>query len=106
LNDGIVDFFRKLDLNIMIKKFFKYIFHLISRFIYLLIPIEIRDFKQERNIDRLIHGNTKKECYEHFKEIFKTTILFRDFESIRKYAIKKAISNDKQKELIYLEFSV
>ena len=90
----------------MIKKFFKYILHLISRSIYLLIPIEIRDVKQERNIDRLIHENTKKECYEHFKEIFKTTILFRDFEAIRKYAITKAISNDKQKELIYLEFGV
>ena len=89
----------------MIKKIFKYIFHLISRCIYLLIPIEIRDFNK-KNIDRLINENTKNECYEHFKEIFKSTILFKNFEATREYAIKNAISNDKQKELIYLEFGV
>ena len=89
----------------MIKKFFKYIFHLISRCIYLLIPIEIRDFNK-KNIDRLINENTKNECYEYFKEIFKSTILFKNFEATREYAIKNAISNDKQKELIYLEFGV
>ena len=91
----------------MIKKFFKFIFHLISRCIYRLIPIEIKDLTYNKiSIGSLINENTKKECYEHFKEIFKTTILFRDFEAIRMYAIENAISNDKQKELFYLEFGV
>ena len=92
----------------MIKKFFKYNFNLISRFISLIAPAELRTILPQRaiSIDSLINENTKKECYEHFKEIFKTTILFRDFEAIRKYAIQNAISIDKQKELFFLEFGV
>ena len=92
----------------MIKKFFKYNFNLISRFISLIAPTELRTISPKRviSIDSLINENTKKECYEHFKEIFKTTVLFRDIGEIRKYAIENAISNDKQKELSYLEFGV
>ena len=92
----------------MIKKFFKYIFNLISRFISLIAPAELRTILPQRkiSIDSLINENTKKECYEHFKEIFKTTVLFRDPQEIRVYAIENAISNDKQKELFFLEFGV
>jgi hypothetical protein len=36
----------------------------------------------------MITENTTKECYEYFKEIFKTTVLFEDgCWGIRKYAI-------------------
>ena len=92
----------------MIKKFFKYIFTLISRFISLIAPAELRTILPQRaiSIDSLINENTKKECYEHFKEIFKTTVLFREPWEIRAYAIENSISNDKQKELFFLEFGV
>ena len=40
----------------------------------------------------------KKECYEHFKEIFKTTVLFTGLNEIREYAIENAISNDERKK--------
>ena len=92
----------------MIKKFFKYNFNLISRFISLIAPAELRTILPQRaiSIDSLINENTKKECYEHFKEIFKTTVLYKDVWEIRKYAIENAISNDKQKELFFLEFGV
>ena len=87
----------------MIKKFFKYIFNLISRFISLIAPAELRTILPQRviSIDSLINENTTKECYEHFKEIFKTTLLFKDRLEIREYAIANAISNDKQKELFF-----
>ena len=92
----------------MIKKFFKYIFNLISRFFSLIAPAELRTILPQRaiSIDSLINENTKKECYEHFKEIFKTTVLFREPWEIRAYAIENSISNDKQKELFFLEFGV
>ena len=88
------------------KKLFKYILHLISRCIYWILPKEFRAVPQESSIDSLIKDNTTKENYEYFKEIFKTTILYRDIDSIRKYAIQNSLSNDKQKELFYLEFGV
>lgn len=93
----------------MIKKFFKYIFHLISRCIFWIIPLELRTILLQRiaiSLESLINENTKKECYDHFKEIFKTTLLFKDRLEIREYAIENAIFNDKQKELFYLEFGV
>jgi hypothetical protein len=76
----------------MIKKFFKHILNLISRCIFLCIPKEIRDIvsleKKKNSIHTMITENTTKECYEYFKEIFKTTVLFEDgCWGIRKYAI-------------------
>ena len=91
----------------MIKKIFKYILNLISRSIALALPDEL--ISREISIDSLMKEDTTKECYEYFKEVFKTTILFkhnRDNNDIRKYAVENAISNDKQKELFYLEFGV
>jgi len=87
----------------MLRKFVKYVFILLSRSIYWIVP---QEFQKVISIDSLIKENTAKECYGHFKEIFKTTILFRDVLDIRRYAIKNAISNDKHKESIYLEFGV
>ena len=92
----------------MIKQFFKYIFNLISRCIYYVIPKEIREIlpQKELSIGSILNEDSIRENYEHFKEIFKTTFLFSDVLEIRKYAIENAISNDKQKELFYLEFGV
>ena len=91
----------------MIIKFFKYIFHLISRCIFWILPSELRTINREIiSYATLINENSTKECYEHFKEIFKTTVLFRCKETIRKYAIQNAISNDEQQEGFYLEFGV
>ena len=87
----------------MIKKFLKYIFNLISICRSLMLPEEMR---QTFSIETILKENTARENYEHFKEIFKTTVLYRDVWEIRKYAIQNAISNDKQKELFFLEFGV
>ena len=55
----------------MIIKFFKYIFHLISRCIFWIIPVEIREIllQKELPMESLLNENSTKECYEHFKEI-------------------------------------
>ena len=92
----------------MITKFLKYIFNLISRGIFWSTPLETRQLTQERSnsIDSLIIENSTKECYEHFKENFKTSVLFIDNWKIRKYAVEKAISSDEQQEGFYLEFGV
>ena len=87
----------------MIKKFLKYIFNLISICRSLMLPKEMR---QTFSIETILKENTARENYEHFKEIFKTTVLYKDVWEIRKYAIENAISNDKQQEGFYLEFGV
>ena len=68
-----------------------------------MLPEEMR---QTFSIETILKENTARENYEHFKEIFKTTVLYRDVWEIRKYAIENAISNDKQQEGFYLEFGV
>ena len=88
----------------MIKKFLKYIFNLISICRSLMLPKEIR--KKTFSIETILKENTARENYEHFKEIFKTTVLYRDVWEIRKYAVENAISNDEQQEGFYLEFGV
>jgi len=88
------------------KKILRYFFHISSRCIYWLVPKEFRTSPKESNIDALIKKNTTLENYDYFKEIFKTTILFSDIDSIRKYAIQNSLLNDKQKEFFYLEFGV
>ena len=88
------------------KKLLRYIFHIISRCIYWIVPKEFRSAPQETTIDSLIKNSTTSANYEYFKEVFKTSILYSDIESIRKYAIQSSISNDKGKELFYLEFGV
>ena len=82
----------------MIKNSFKYLFMLLFRFAYWVV--------KGISIDTLINQNSTKENYEHFKEFFKTTVLFRRTWDIRRYAIESAIKNDKNGELFYLEFGV
>jgi hypothetical protein len=86
--------------------FFKYILELISRCIYLIVPGQFRQVFKEVSVFSLIKENTTKECYEHFKIFFKTTVLFTDLREIRNYAIVNAISNNEQQEGFYLEFGV
>ena len=95
----------------MNKQFFAPInnfFNLISRCIYWSIPRELKLLLQgkEISIATLLDENSARENYEHFKEIFKTTVLFRHVGRIREYAIENAISNDEQQEGFYLEFGV
>ena len=80
----------------------------ISRFIFWLIPEELRSslLQKTLSIDSLITKNSTFESYEYFKETFKKTVLFRDCTDLRKYAIEKAISNNNQKELFSLELGV
>ena len=75
---------------------------------FFIIPAEIREIlpQKELSIESIVNENSTRENYEHFKEIFKTTVLFREPWEIRAYAIENSISNDKQKELFFLEFGV
>jgi len=47
----------------------------------------------------------EEKSYEHFKKFFKSSI-FLDTERIRKYALLKALSNDKNENNYYFEFGV
>jgi hypothetical protein len=82
----------------MIKNSYKYLYMLIFRFAYWVV--------KGISIDSLINKNSTEENYKHFKEDFKTSVLFRRAWDIRRYAIESAISNDPNGELFYLEFGV
>ena len=71
---------------------------LLFRFVYWIV--------KGTSIDSLVNENSTKENYEHFKEFFKTAVLFRRVWGIRKYAIQSAIANDEKGELFYLELGV
>ena len=60
---------------------------------FFIISVEIREIlpQKELSIKLILKENSIREGYEHFKEIFKTTVLLRNTGEIRKYAI----SNDK-----------
>ena len=90
------------------KRLLKRVLILLSRVIYWTTPKEFRNVPKEKKltIHSIITENSTKESYEHFKENFKTSVLFRDVDSIRKYAIENAIYNDNSKEDFYLEFGV
>ena len=62
--------------------------------------------QKEISLDTLIKDNTTKENFEHFKEIFKTSVLYRDLWEIREYAILNSIDDDKLDDGYYLEFGV
>ncbi len=85
-------------INIMIKNAYKYIFMLLYRFVYWVV--------KGVSIDSLINQNSTKENFEHFKESFKTSVLFRRTWEIRRFAIESAIQNDFDGELYYLELGV
>ena len=78
--------------------------NLISKIIFQLVPFYYRnktfDLYQEH-----INKNLK-ESYAHFERHFDKCVLFKDVFSIQEYAIKNALSNDKEQKMIYLEFGV
>jgi len=88
-----------------LRKIFDYVLQKISRFIFLITPVEFRE-KKNINLVTVIEEKNYQDTYEHFKEIFKKTSLFRDNWIIREHAVQKALSNDKKKEYFYLEFGV
>ena len=85
-------------------KFFLYIFNKISRIIFLIIPDEFKN--QNSELEKKLKDNLIEETFNLFREQFKKSILLYDVKKIREYAIKKSLSNDKNKEYFYLEFGV
>jgi len=90
----------------MIDKLVRKLLNLISQIIYLITPRQLKLLISHNSLEHLIRVNSTRECYEHFKEIFKKTILFKNRHDIRAYAIQNAISNEEFKEGFYLEFGV
>ena len=86
------------------KKIVKKLLHIISRVIFYIIPSEFK-LKRDTDLETKILENTKKETFNHFKEHFKKSILFKENKNkIREYAIKTSLLNDKEKKYYYLEF--
>lgn len=75
----------------------------ISRIIYWIIPIEL---KPNLDLTDKIVDYTKNKSFEVFKEDLKKSVLFNDYEKIRKYSIETALQNDQNLEKNYLEFGV
>ena len=59
----------------------------ISRIIYWIIPIEL---KPNLDLTDKIADYTKNKSFEVFKEDLKKSVLFNDYEKIRKYSIETA----------------
>lgn len=88
-------------MNKIVKKFL----YIISRIYFNIIPNEIK-FKKKYTIEKKILKNTTDETFDHFKEHFKKSILFKEYK-IREYAIKTSLQNEKresEEEYYYLEF--
>lgn len=81
-----------------------YILNIISSVIYKLIPKEFKKNLNQYDIYSKIIEYSKNETFEHFKNDLKKSVLFTDNQEIRKYAIKNALSKDKNLEYFYLEF--
>ena len=93
---------------IMIKKtkiIFIHILGTISRFIMAIIPYEFRP-KLINPINQMIEDETNKTIFKTFKEVFKTSLLFKDQLTIQKYAIETSLFNNKNNEYDNLEFGV
>ena len=94
------------------KKIIIFILTKISRVIFLIIPKEFRPPPEENSIEKKLKEDLSNETFNHFKEQFKQSILFKikknkeSFMAIREYAIQKSLLNDKHKEYYYLEFGV
>ena len=91
----------------IINKIIKVILKKLSRVVFHLIPYELHLFF--KIIPKEVHTHwTEKEtlqCFNHFEKHLRNAIHL-DKLSIRKYAIKKSLLNDKGKNKFYLEFGV
>ncbi len=68
-----------------------------------MIPIE---YKSKLTLQTKINDNLVEETFDNFKEHFKKSLIFDDTSEVREYAIKTAVSNDKNNEFYNLEFGV
>ncbi|MAH99209.1 MAG: hypothetical protein CMA12_07725 [Euryarchaeota archaeon] len=85
------------------RKKIKSLLRRISRVIYLMIPIE---YKSKLTLQKKINDNLVEETFDNFKEHFKKSLILDDTWDVREYAIKTAVSNDKNNEFYNLEFGV
>ena len=67
---------------------------------------KIKYFSNQKSIFQLYEEKEKLLCYEHFYKEFKTSVFLEDRKQTRIYSIEKAIKNDENKEMYYLEFGV
>ena len=88
------------------KKIIKFILIKISRVIYWILPLELRNQKWKSLIQKKLDEELGNETFGHFKEQFKKSILFDNRRKLQEYAIKTSLLNDKNKEYYYLEFGV
>tara|TARA_Y100000996_G_C22426015_1_gene603533 strand:+ start:296 stop:949 length:654 start_codon:yes stop_codon:yes gene_type:complete len=68
-----------------------------------MIPIE---YKSKLTLQKKINDNLVEETFDNFKEHFKKSLILDDTWDVREYAIKTAVSNDKNNEFYNLEFGV
>ncbi len=87
-------------------KISRFIF-LIYRFVNVIIPREFKgDISIKSKLKSKLQSYVVEETFTCFKNDFETSVLFEDAWSIRKYALKNALFNDKNNEYYYLEFGV
>jgi len=83
----------------ILQKFSRVIFHLIPAELYLFFKIK------EKDIHAHYRENEILQCFRHFEKHLQNAAHL-DAINIRKYAIKKSLLNDKEKNKFYLEFGV
>ncbi len=84
------------NIKFYIKKFLKLLSFIIS---------QISPQKKNKSIFDIYSEEEKKNCYNHFKKYFKSS-LFLGSKGTREYAIKNAVRNDPNQEFTYIEFGV
>ena len=85
------------------------LFHKIINFIFKIIititPPELRK-NNRTELELKIENNLAEETFNYFREDFKKSLLFRNVQQIRRYAIQTSLQNDKDQKYYYLEFGV
>ena len=88
------------------------LFHKIINFIFKIIititPPELRKNNRTEltELELKIENNLAEETFNYFREDFKKSLLFRNIQQIRQYAIQTSLQNDKDQKYYYLEFGV
>ena len=89
------------------KEILKFILIKISRVIYWITPKEVEYKKKTPHpLEKKLYENLVNETIIHFEEKIKKSLIFKSTNTIREYAIKTSLLNDKKKEYYYLEFGV
>ena len=95
----MIDFRRKRRAYIMP------ILKLIRRFLNVLKRYASADYSSPPSVYQLYKEEQAKNCFEHFKKFFKTSI-FLSSNKIRGYALDAAKENDNDSDYFYIEFGV